>query len=95
MYRLEKIKTKRKVIILFSVGKPTDYDAYEGEYGINDVRQCVREGKVQGVDIISIAIDKEAKFYFPKLFGSQNYEILERPEDIAKKLIKLLSRLVK
>jgi nitric oxide reductase NorD protein len=95
LFKLEKVPAKRKVIILFSDGKPTDYDAYEGEYGIADVRQCVKEGKVQGVDIISIAIDKEAKFYFPKLFGAQNYEILEKPEDISEKLIILLSRLVK
>ena len=94
LFKLEKIKTRRKVIILFSDGKPTDYDAYEGDYGIADVRQCVREGKSQGVDIISIAIDKEAKFYFPKLFGTQNYQVLERPEEIAYKMTKLLYRLM-
>ena len=41
--RLDKRNTKNKWVILISDGKPNDYDKYEGKYGINDVKQALRE----------------------------------------------------
>ena len=40
---LEKRNTKNKWVILISDGKPNDYDKYEGKYGINDIKQALRE----------------------------------------------------
>ncbi|MDB9786534.1 VWA domain-containing protein, partial [Bacteriovoracaceae bacterium] len=95
IHLLDKTKVKNKVIILLSDGKPTDYDAYEGKYGIADVRQCVREASAENVKIISLAIDKDAKFYFPQLFGTQNYQIISRANELPTQLIKLFSKLLK
>ena len=40
---LEQQKAAQKLLLLISDGKPTDYDRYEGRYGIADVRQAIRE----------------------------------------------------
>lgn len=93
-HHLDKVKSKNKVVLLLSDGKPTDYDAYEGKHGISDVRQCVREGKARGIDIFSLAIDKDAKFYFPQLFGKQNYEVLSSQSTLPEQLIKLFSKII-
>ncbi|MBT4790061.1 MAG: VWA domain-containing protein, partial [Halobacteriovoraceae bacterium] len=95
IHELGLTKVKNKVIILISDGKPTDYDAYEGKYGIADVRQCVREAKTQNIDILSLAIDKDAKFYFPQLFGVQNYQIISGANELPTQMIKLLSKVFK
>jgi nitric oxide reductase NorD protein len=92
--KFEKINSKKKIILLLSDGKPTDYDAYEGKYGIADVRQCVREAKAKNIDIFSLAIDKDAKFYFPQLFGRKNYQILSDPEMLSDQIINLFSKLL-
>lgn len=92
--QLNKIKSKNKVILLLSDGKPTDYDAYEGKRGIADVRQAVREASAQGVNIYSLAIDKDSKFYFPQLFGPNNYEVLKSPQALPEQLIKLFGQMI-
>jgi nitric oxide reductase NorD protein len=92
---LEKSKSKNKVIILLSDGKPTDYDAYEGVYGISDVRQCVREANANDIEILSLAIDKNAKFYFPQLFGANNYQVISSPKTMPNQLVKLFARFLK
>lgn len=43
--KLNKIKAKEKKIILLSDGKPTDYDEYEGNYGINDIKKIFNESE--------------------------------------------------
>jgi len=92
--KLDKIKAKKKVILLLSDGKPTDYDLYEGKHGIADVRQCVREAKSKDIEIFSLAIDQEAKFYFPQLFGASNYQVLPNPDQLTTQMIKLFSKLL-
>jgi nitric oxide reductase NorD protein len=91
---LEKVKSKNKVVLLLSDGKPTDYDAYEGKLGISDVRQCVREANKENIFIYSLAIDKDSKFYFPQLFGAKNYEVLHSPKTLPEQLIKLFSQII-
>jgi nitric oxide reductase NorD protein len=93
-YHLDKVNTKKKVVLLLSDGKPTDYDAYEGKWGISDVKQCVREGNTKDINIYSLAIDKDAKFYFPQLFGPKNYEILSSPKTLPEQLINLFSKII-
>jgi nitric oxide reductase NorD protein len=93
-HKFSKVKAKKKVVLLLSDGKPTDYDVYEGKYGIGDVRQCVREAQAQDINIFSLAIDKDAKFYFPQLFGKSNYEILSGPEQLSEQLMKLFSKII-
>ncbi|MBW2629658.1 MAG: VWA domain-containing protein, partial [Deltaproteobacteria bacterium] len=40
---LEGSGARRRLVLLLTDAKPTDYDHYEGRYGIEDVRQALRE----------------------------------------------------
>jgi nitric oxide reductase NorD protein len=73
---LSKRDSRKKWLLLLSDGKPNDFDTYEGRYGINDVRQALRELKQKQVETFAFAIEKSAKTYLPQLFGTGNYQVM-------------------
>lgn len=79
---LEKEPTARKWIILLSDGKPNDYDTYEGKYGIEDVKKSLTELEQKHIHTFSLAIEAQAKYYLPQMFGHNNYNILSKPSDL-------------
>ncbi|PKP45251.1 MAG: NorD protein [Bacteroidetes bacterium HGW-Bacteroidetes-12] len=80
--QLEKENTSRKWIILLSDGKPNDYDTYEGNYGIEDVKKALSELSNKHIHTFSLAIEAQAKYYLPQMFGHNNYNILSKPSDL-------------
>lgn len=90
---LERTSARRRLLLLISDGKPTDYDRYEGRYGIADVRQAVREAHARDVHTFALAIDKEATPYLAQMLGKGGYEILPRPDRLADALTRLVAEL--
>ncbi len=90
---LDKRDTKNKWVILISDGKPNDYDRYEGEYGINDVKQALRELNTRNINSYALAIEANAKYYLPQMFGTNHYEILTTPVELLQSLTKLYERI--
>lgn len=86
---LKRTGAKKKLLLLISDGKPTDYDKYEGTYGIEDVRHAIKEAQGAGLRVRSLAIDAEAKFYLPRMFGVGGYQILPHPGMLAPALSKI------
>ena len=91
---ISKQPTQRKWIILLSDGKPNDYDTYEGKYGIEDVKQALRELDRDHVNTFSLAIESQAKYYLPQMFGHANYNILSNPSELPIALSKFFKRIV-
>lgn len=79
---LEETGARRKLLLMVGDGKPTDFDRYEGRYGIGDVRQAVREAEQRGIETFALAIDDTARRQLPAMFGPKGFEILRRPEDL-------------
>lgn len=86
---LARTGARKKLLLLISDGKPTDYDRYEGTYGIEDVRQSIREAQGAGLRVRALALDAEAKFYLPRMFGVGGYQILPHPGLLAPALSKI------
>ena len=76
---LEATSARKKLLVVLSDGKPTDYDRYEGRYGIEDVSRAIREARQQRIHTFGIAIEKEAKLYLARMLGPGSYRILPRP----------------
>lgn len=78
---------QRRLVLLITDGKPTDYDRYEGKHGIEDVRQAVREASRRGVWVHGLTVDTVARGYFPAMLGAGHWEILPHvgalPEAVA------------
>ncbi len=91
--RLDKRKTKNKWVILISDGKPNDYDKYEGKYGINDVKQALRELNKKNINSYALAIEAQAKYYLPQMFGQNHYQILTTPVELLESLVKLYEKI--
>lgn len=90
---LEKRESKNKWVIFLSDGKPNDYDKYEGKYGINDVKKALKELKQNQINTYALAIEAQAKYYLPLMFGQNHYQILTNPEDLLKSLVKLYEKI--
>lgn len=83
----------RKIVILVTDGRPGDYDRYEGAYGIADVKKAILTGKREGIETHAFAIEKRAVEFFPRMFTRDRYDILPRPEALARSLCRLFIRL--
>jgi len=90
---LDKRDTKNKWVILISDGKPNDYDKYEGKYGINDVKQALRELNQRQINSYALAIEAQAKYYLPQMFGQNHYQILTTPVELLESLVKLYEKI--
>jgi len=90
---LDKRNTKNKWVILISDGKPNDYDRYEGKYGINDIKQALRELNERQINSYALAIEAEAKYYLPQMFGQNHYQILTTPVELLQSLVKLYEKI--
>jgi nitric oxide reductase NorD protein len=73
---LARQRTRLRLLLLLSDGKPNDEDIYEGTYGIKDTRQAVAEACVQGVNLFCLTIDRQGSIYLPQMFGAHGYSIL-------------------
>lgn len=85
---LSKSKAKSKILILLTDGKPTDYDGYEGRYGVEDIHKACLEASQQRILTKAFAIERNAKHYFPRMFPS--FEILPAAEMLPQSLVKTL-----
>ena len=92
-YLLDQRSTKNKWVILISDGKPNDYDRYEGKYGINDVKQAIRELNEKQINSYALAIEAQAKYYLPQMFGKNHYQILTKPVELLHSLVKLYEKI--
>jgi nitric oxide reductase NorD protein len=90
---LDKRTTKNKWVILLSDGKPNDYDKYEGNYGVQDVKQSLRELYQRNINAYALAIEAQARYYLPQMFGQNHYQILHTPHALLNSMVHLFDRI--
>ncbi len=79
---LDRQPARRKLLVLLSDGKPTDYDRYEGRYGIADVHRAVAEADQAGIHVFTVALDQRARHHLPQMFGPGGFAVVTRPRDL-------------
>jgi len=84
---------EKKVIFLITDGRPCDYDRYEGEYGIRDVRKAIESGARNGIMTHAFAIEKRACEQFPRMFSRQHYDIVPNPRALVASMCGVFARL--
>jgi len=73
---MEKSGARRRLILLLTDAKPTDYDHYEGRYGIEDVRQALREASEKGIHCLALAVRDQPAPFLTQMFGPQGWMLL-------------------
>jgi len=93
---LQATEARHKLLLLVSDGKPTDFDRYEGNYGIEDVAHAVREASASSIQTFGLAIEQEAKLYLARMLGTGRYRILPNtarlPDVMAEVFLGLVTR---
>lgn len=86
---LRSTNASKRLMILLTDGKPTDFDRYEGRYGIEDIHHAFLEAKQIGVSIKALTVESHAKHYFPFMFGASDYHILSDPSELPGQLFRI------
>ena len=90
---LASVEARTKLLITLSDGKPEDWDAYKGDYGIEDTRKALLEAREQGIHPFCITIDKEAQSYLPHMYGEVNYIFIDDVNKLPNRITEIYRRL--
>lgn len=91
--RLARLAARTRLLLVLSDGKPDDEDAYEGRYGLEDVRQAVFEARSAGVHPFCVTIDRAGPSYLPHLFGPSGFTLLWQVQQLPARLPAIYRRL--
>jgi nitric oxide reductase NorD protein len=91
---LKERPTKHRLLLILTDGKPNDIDHYEGRYGIEDTKRAILESRRAGLSVFGVTVDREAQDYFPAIFGSGGYAIIDHVDRLPKVLPGLYRHLV-
>ena len=86
---------QHRTLLLLSDGSPNDATDYQGRYGIEDMRQAVREARRDGISSLCFTTDQLSGNYLPNVFGEQQSTVLYRPELLPSALTQWLHRLMR
>ena len=83
------VKARHRILIILTDGKPTDYDRYEGRYGIEDVRNAVISGEKNGVFVKALAIEKKNDSHLAQIFGEGKYVVFNQAKKFPESLLNI------
>lgn len=82
-----------RAIVMVTDGAPSDIDTFKADYLIEDARAAVHEGRRAGVQTFCVALDPQAGPYVRRIFGWDNYRIVDDPNRLPTQLSTLYNRL--
>ena len=92
-YGLLKQAETRKLILLVTDGAPADVDERDPQYLRHDTRKAVEELSGKGILTYCLTLDPQADHYVKRIFGQNNYMILDHVNRLPEKLPTLFASL--
>lgn len=89
---LREVSEKQRLLLLITDGKPTDFDRYEGRYGIEDVARATREARQDGITVHALGIDPKASAALPTMFGVGGWRVLRHLSQLPEALVEAYGR---
>ncbi len=77
-------ESAKKAMLIFTDGKPTDLDPYEGRHGEEDIRTAILEARSHGIAVIALTLSDLAPKNLENIFG--RVKPLEGPESFCKEI---------
>jgi nitric oxide reductase NorD protein len=81
--RLEKVNARKKLVLLLSDAKPTDYDHYEGHHGVADIQRAVTELHAAGCVVKVLTLTDKKQSHHNAIFGSNNCLVLKDVKELS------------
>lgn len=92
-FELSKQTARKKIIVVFTDLKPTDYDFYEGPYGLMDVRKAIQECQGQGVFVFGLIVNQKRMIGGRHgIFSPGSFSYVRSSNEIVTALEKILMR---
>lgn len=90
---LLKQRQHRKLILLVTDGAPADIDERDPQHLRHDTRKAVEDLYGQGVFTYCLTLDRNADSYVKRIFGANNYTIVDHVDRLPEKLPALFASL--
>ena len=84
---------RRKLLLLVTDGEPADIDERDPQYLRHDTKKAVEELYTRGVMSYCLTLDANADDYVKRIFGANNYTIVDQVERLPEKLPVLFATL--
>jgi len=85
--------TRKRLVLVLTDGEPADIDERDPRYLREDCRHAVDELAGQGVQSFCLTLDVNADDYVSRIFGQNNYSIVDNIEALPERLPKVFSTL--
>lgn len=84
---------RHKLLLVVTDGEPADIDERDPQYLRQDARKAVEELRDQGVHTYCLTLDAQADRYVERIFGANNYTIVDHVARLPEKLPTLFASL--
>jgi hypothetical protein len=84
---------RRKLLLLVTDGEPADIDERDPQHLRHDTKKAVEELYTKGVMTYCLTLDADADAYVKRIFGMNNYTIIDHVERLPEKLPVLFATL--
>lgn len=76
----------KRLVLLVTDGEPADIDERDPQYLRHDARKAVEELATQGVYTYCLTLDPDADRYVARIFGENNYSVVDHVERLPERL---------
>jgi nitric oxide reductase NorD protein len=94
-YHLNMQKSRKKLLILITDGKPDDVDVRGEEYLLSDTKKSVEGASRCGINTYCISLDHSADRYVSRIFGARNYMVVDHVRSLPEKMLLLYAALTR
>ncbi len=87
-----RVPGERRAIIVVTDGEPSDVDAHDPRYLVDDAREAVLDLRRRGVSVHCVALDAKAEPQLRAMFGFRGYRIVTNPAALPQALVRAYAR---
>ena len=91
--RLSQIEARTRLLITLTDGRPDDIGGYSGLYGIEDTRMALIETRHLGIHPYCITIDTESREYLTRMYGKNDFIIIDQVDKLPQRIADIYRRL--
>jgi nitric oxide reductase activation protein len=91
--KLLRQEARTKLLVILTDGRPYDHDYGDAKYAREDVREALRDAKLNGITPFCITIDRESEQELKDLYGDVGYTIIDDVLSLPERMPNIYRRL--